>query len=61
MSNFEVTALTENEMAARWEMFGPPPVLSSENKEGYYNLGNGFVAYYRPTNDCQWAWIRGAC
>ena len=34
MSNFERTTLTENEMAARWEMFGPPPVLSSENKEG---------------------------
>ena len=58
MSNFERTTLTENEMAARWEMFGPPPVLSSENKEGYYNLRNACVAYYQPTNDCHWTWIR---
>src|SRR5438477_10851421 len=58
MSNFERTTLTENEMAARWEMFGPPPVLSSENKEGYYNLRNGCVAYYRPTDARHWSWIR---
>jgi hypothetical protein len=58
MSNFERTTLTENEIAARWETFGPPPILSSENKDGYYNLRNGCVAYYRPTNDRHWAWIR---
>jgi hypothetical protein len=58
MSNFEGTTLTENEMAARWEMFGPPPVLRSENKDGYNKLRNGCVAYYQPTNDRHWAWIR---
>jgi hypothetical protein len=58
MSNFERTTLTENEIAARWEMFGPPAVLSSENKEGYYNLRNGCVAYYRPTDARHWSWIR---
>ena len=58
MSNFERTTLTENEMAARWEMFGPPPVLSSENKESYYNLRHGFVSYYRPTDARHWSWIR---
>jgi hypothetical protein len=30
VSNFERTKLTENEIAAWWAMFGPPPVLSSE-------------------------------
>src|SRR4029077_6910763 len=58
MSNFEGTTLTENEMAARWEMFGPPPVLRSENKDGYNKLRSACVAYYQPTNDRHWAWIR---
>jgi hypothetical protein len=38
--------------------YGPPPILSSENKEGYYNLRNGCVAYYRPTDARHWSWIR---
>ena len=58
MSKFERNTLTENEIAARWEIFGPPPVLSSENKDGYYNLRNAFVTYYRPTDARHWAWIR---
>jgi hypothetical protein len=33
MSNFERTEVTENEIDAQWATFGPPPVLSSENKE----------------------------
>jgi hypothetical protein len=58
LSKFERNTLTDNEIAARWAMFGPPPVLSSENKEGYYKLRSAFVAYYRPTDARHWAWIR---
>jgi hypothetical protein len=58
VSNFERTKLTENEIAAWWAMFGPPPVLSSENSVGYDNLRNACVAYYRPTDARHWAWIR---
>ena len=58
MSNFGRTELTENEIDAQWATFGPPPVLRSENKDGYYNLRNACVAYYQPTNDRHWAWIR---
>jgi hypothetical protein len=58
VSNFERTKLTENEIDAQRATFGPPPVLSSENKDGYYNLRNACVAYYQPTNDRHWAWIR---
>jgi hypothetical protein len=58
MSNFERTKLTKNEIDAQWATFGPPPVLSSENKDGYCNLRNACVAYYRPTDARHWAWIR---
>jgi hypothetical protein len=58
LSKLERNTLTANEIAALGEMFGPPPVLSSENKEGYYKLRNAFVTYYRPTDARHWAWIR---
>jgi hypothetical protein len=58
MTNRERTKVTENEIAARWAMFGPPPVLSSENGDGYDNLRNACVAYYRPIDARHWAWIR---
>lgn len=51
-------ALSKTEIAAQWEMFGPPPVLSSENKETYYKFRNACVAYYRPTDDRHWLWIK---
>ena len=40
--------LNETEIAARWDMFGPPPILRSENNEAYYKLRNAFVGYFRP-------------
>jgi hypothetical protein len=58
MFNLNGPALTKTEIDARWAMFGPPPILSSENKEGYYHLRNGCVAYYRPTDARHWSWIR---
>ena len=39
-------------------VFGPPPVLSSENAEAYYALRRGYVGYYRPANIVHIAWIR---
>jgi len=53
-----MSKVTENEIAARWAMFGPALVLSSENRDGYDNLRNACVAYYRPTDARHWAWIR---
>lgn len=58
MWKLDRNALPENEIAARWAMFGPPPVMSSENKDGYDKLRNACVAYYRPTDARQLAWIR---
>jgi hypothetical protein len=51
MRNLERTKLTENEIATRWELMGPPAILSSENNDGYCRLRNACVAYYRPTDD----------
>jgi len=50
--------LSETEIAAKWAMFGPPPVLSSESREGYYKLRNAFVRYFRPTDTRHWSWLR---
>jgi hypothetical protein len=58
MTNHEGIEVTDNKIAAWWTMFGPPPVLSSENRDGYDNLRNAYVAYYRPTDARRWAWIR---
>jgi hypothetical protein len=58
MSKLDRNALTHNEIAERWDMFGPPPILGSENKDGYYRLRNAFVRYFRPTDARQWSWVR---
>jgi hypothetical protein len=50
--------LNETEIAARWDMFGPPPILRSENNEAYYKLRNAFVGYFRPKDTRHWSWIR---
>jgi hypothetical protein len=46
MSNLQRSTVTKNEIAARWNMFGPPPLLKSENKQGYDKLRNAFVRYF---------------
>ena len=58
MSNLSGAALSKTEVAAQWELFGPLPVLSSENKETYYKLCDAFIAYFRPTDVRHWSWIR---
>ena len=50
--------LTEEAVEGTWALFGPPPVLSSENKDGYYKLRNAFVRYFRPKDARHWSWIR---
>jgi hypothetical protein len=42
--------LSEEQIAALLVVFGPPPVLSSEDKEGYATLLKGHIAFYRPTH-----------
>jgi len=42
--------LSEEQIAALLAIFGPPPVLSSEDKEGYAALLKGHIAFYRPTH-----------
>lgn len=42
--------LSEEQIAALLTVFGPPPVLSSEDKEGYTALLKGHLAFYRPTH-----------
>jgi hypothetical protein len=42
--------LTEEEVEAMWPLFGPPPVLKSEDKQAYDNVRKGHVAFYQPQN-----------
>jgi hypothetical protein len=58
MFNLSGPAPSKTEIAAQWEMFGPVPVLSSENKENYYSFCNACVAFYRPTDARHWLWIK---
>jgi hypothetical protein len=42
--------LSEEQIATLLAVFGPPPVLSSEDKEGYAALLKGHIAFYRPAH-----------
>jgi hypothetical protein len=42
--------LTEEQITKLLAVLGPPPVLSSEDKEGYATLLNGHIAFYRPAH-----------
>jgi hypothetical protein len=42
--------MSEEQIAALLAMFGPAPVLSSEDKEGYAALLKGHIAFYRPAH-----------
>ena len=61
--------LSEKEIAALLAKFGPAPVLSSEDKQGYAMILKGHVAFYRPAHpvavflikqlaDTQWEMFR---
>jgi len=42
--------LTEEEVEAMWTLFGPPPVLHTEDLEAYNKIRKGHVAVWRPSN-----------
>jgi len=50
MSPRKAKPLTEDEAKKLWPLFGPLPVLSSEDKDAYDEIRKGYVAFYRPSN-----------
>jgi hypothetical protein len=50
MSSRNGKPLTEEEVEAMWPLFGPPPVLKSEDKDAYEKVRKGHVAFYQPQN-----------
>lgn len=60
MSPQPAKPLTPEEVLELWDLFGPPPVLSSESHDGYTRLMAEYVAYYKPTNALQLRAIREA-
>ena len=50
--------VTEEEVESMWALFGPPPILRSESKVGYYKLRKAFIRYFRPKDARQWSWVR---
>jgi len=58
MSPSMTKPLTQDQVTELWTLFGPPPILSTEDKEAYDSLRKGCVAYYRPTNTLHLTLIR---
>ncbi len=58
MSAVMRTPLKEDEITGLWALFGPPPVLSTENQQAYDQIRAGYVAYYKPTNSLQMKLVR---
>lgn len=58
MSSRSETPLTADQVGQLWELFGPPPVLSSENLDAYHHLAKECVLIYQPTNSLQLRMIR---
>ena len=50
MVSHRVKPLSEEQIAALLAIFGPAPVLSSEDQEGYAALLKGHIAFYRPAH-----------
>ncbi len=42
--------LSEDEVKERWKLFGPPPILNTEDEEAYDKIRKEYVAFYRPTS-----------
>jgi hypothetical protein len=58
MSAHKTKPLTEEEAKQRWNFFGPPPVLKTEDNEAYANIRQGHLAFYRPTSILDLSLIR---
>jgi hypothetical protein len=50
--------LTADRVFELWELFGEPPVLSSENLDSYHKLISEYIFHYQPTNALQLRAIR---
>jgi hypothetical protein len=48
MSPCKLKLLTEDQVAELWTLFGPPPVLSTENQQAYDKLCAEYAVAYRP-------------
>lgn len=60
MSQQTKKSLTTDQVVDLWELFGPPPVLSSENADAYQKLVAEYIIQYEPTNALQLRAIREA-
>jgi hypothetical protein len=50
--------LTKDEIGEMWSLFGPPPVLSTEDRQSYDRICAEYVVLYKPTNLAQLKAIR---
>jgi hypothetical protein len=53
MSQRTSRPLTEDQITELWALFGPAPVLSTENQQAYDKIRAEYVAYYRPRTLCR--------
>lgn len=54
------TPLTPDQVVEFWELFGCPPVLSTEDLNAYHHLVTEYVAVYQPTNALELRVVREA-
>jgi hypothetical protein len=52
------TPLTDDEVKEFWKLFGPHPVLKTEDEETYETIRKEYVAFYRPTSRRHISFIR---
>jgi hypothetical protein len=53
-----MTKLTDDEVKEFWKLFGPHPVLKTEDEEVYETIRKEYVAFYRPTSRRHISFIR---
>lgn len=60
MSKESEKPLTSDQVVELWELFGKPPVLSSESADAYQKLVTEYLVQYKPTNVLQLRALREA-
>jgi hypothetical protein len=58
MTARRMTPLTDDEVKEFWKLFGPHPVLKTEDEETYETIRKEYVAFYRPTSRRHISFIR---
>jgi hypothetical protein len=58
MTARRMTPLTDDEVKEFWKLFGPHPVLKTEDEEAYETIRKEYVAFYRPTSRRHISFIR---